>query len=72
MGYFDSMDYYEFCKRFASMFFANIIVVPIFLLLAFLGLDEILPMYYIVVLWGILVVVIGLLLYPILKKKKLL
>ena len=66
------MDYYEFCKRYASMALAGIIAVPILLILVFLGLDEILPMYYIVVLWGILVVVIGLLLYPILKKKKLL
>ncbi len=54
------------------MLLAGIISIPIFLILAFLGLDKILPLYIFVVLWGVFVVVVGVLLYPILKKKKLL
>ncbi|MCK5261954.1 MAG: hypothetical protein KAJ44_07210 [Thermoplasmatales archaeon] len=66
------MDYYEFCKRYSSILLAGIISIPIFLILTFLGLDKILPLYIFVVLWGVFVVVVGVLLYPILKKKKLL
>ena len=66
------MDYNEFGKALASMFLAGIIVVPIFLILMFLGLDRILPMYILVILWGVIVVVLGISLYIILKKKKIL
>ena len=72
MGFFGSMDYYEFCKRYVSMGIAGMIVAPIFLLLLFFGLDKVLPLYVLIIIYGTIVVVLEALLYPILKKKKLL
>jgi len=65
------MDYYEFSKKYVSILLAGIISIPVFIIIFYLDLDKILPLYISVILWGVFVIVLGILLYPILKKKKL-
>jgi hypothetical protein len=65
------MDYYEFPKRYVSILLVDIILIPVFIIISYLGWNKSLPMYINVILWGVITIAFGFLLYPILKKRKL-